>query len=81
MADRAGFRLAHRQERAGHRAGAKLDAYLPEPSAATAAIIAANPAAIDRLARLSSIRFAPAPPARRCRSVAGDARIVVPLEA
>jgi valyl-tRNA synthetase len=48
--------------------GARLEAYLAEPSAQTAATIAANPAAIERLARLSAIHFAPRPPARRCRS-------------
>ncbi|ODU71104.1 MAG: valine--tRNA ligase [Novosphingobium sp. SCN 66-18] len=60
--------------------GAKLDAYLPAPSAATRAIIDANGPAIDRLARLSSIRFAPAPAGAAMQIGAGDANIVVPLE-
>lgn len=60
--------------------GAKLDAYLPEPSAATRAIIDANGPAIDRLARLSSIRFEPAPAGAAMQIGAGDANIVVPLE-
>ncbi|WP_371432343.1 valine--tRNA ligase [Novosphingobium sp.] len=60
--------------------GAKLDAYLPEPSAATRAIIEANGPAIDRLARLSSIRFEPAPAGAAMQIGAGDANIVIPLE-
>ncbi|SMC56315.1 valine--tRNA ligase [Novosphingobium sp. B1] len=60
--------------------GAKLDAYLPEPSAQTRSIIAANPAAIERLARLNGIRFEPAPAGAAMQVGAGDANIVVPLE-
>ncbi|RQW45705.1 valine--tRNA ligase [Novosphingobium sp. LASN5T] len=60
--------------------GAKLDAYLPEPSAATRAIIEANGPAIDRLARLSSIRFEPFPAGAAMQIGAGDANIVIPLE-
>ena len=60
--------------------GAKLDAYLPEPSAATRGIIERNPAAIERLARLSGIRFAPAPAGAAMQVGAGDANIIVPLE-
>ncbi|WP_292964337.1 valine--tRNA ligase [Novosphingobium sp. UBA1939] len=60
--------------------GAKLDAYLPEPSAATRAIIEANGPAIDRLARLSSIRFEPVPAGAAMQIGAGDANIVIPLE-
>src|SRR4029434_3795597 len=41
--------------------GAKLDAFLAEPSAIGRAAIERNAAAIDRLARLPSIRFEPAP--------------------
>ncbi|MDK4805464.1 MAG: valine--tRNA ligase [Novosphingobium aromaticivorans] len=60
--------------------GARLDAFLAEPSARTAAIIAANPAAIERLARLTGITFAPAPAGAAMQIVAGDATLVVPLE-
>lgn len=60
--------------------GAKLDAYLPEPSVQTRAIIEANPAAIERLARLNGIRFEPAPSGAAMQVGAGDANIIVPLE-
>ena len=60
--------------------GAKLDAYLPEPSAQTRSIIEANPAAIERLARLNGIRFESAPAGAAMQVGAGDANIVVPLE-
>lgn len=60
--------------------GAKLDAYLPEPSAATRGIIERNPAAIERLARLTGIRFAPAPAGAAMQIGAGDATLAVPLE-
>ncbi|MBV1686584.1 valine--tRNA ligase [Novosphingobium sp. G106] len=60
--------------------GAKLDAYLPEPSAATRAIIEGNAAAIDRLARVNAIQFAPAPAGAAMQIGAGDANIIVPLE-
>ena len=60
--------------------GAKLDAYLPEPSDATRAIIAANAGAIDRLARLSAIRFEPAPAGAAMQIGAGDANVIIPLE-
>jgi len=60
--------------------GAKLEAFLPEPSAATSGIIARNAAAIDRLARLSAIRFAPAPAGAAMQVGAGDANLIVPLE-
>ncbi len=60
--------------------GARLDAYLPEPSAATRGIIERNPQAIDRLARLNGIRFEPAPAGAAMQVGAGDANIVIPLE-
>ncbi|MCX7285196.1 MAG: valine--tRNA ligase [Novosphingobium sp.] len=60
--------------------GAKLDAFLPEPSAQTRAIIEANPAVIERLARLNGIRFEPAPAGAAMQVGAGDANIVVPLD-
>jgi valyl-tRNA synthetase len=60
--------------------GAKLDAYLPEPSASTRGIIERNPASIERLARLNGIRFAAAPAGAAMQVGAGDANIIVPLE-
>ena len=60
--------------------GAKLDAYLPDPSAATRGIIERNPAAIERLARLNGIRFEAAPAGAAMQVGAGDANIIVPLE-
>jgi len=60
--------------------GARLDAYLPEPSAATRGIIERNPAAIDRLARLNAIQFTPAPAGAAMQIGAGDANIIIPLE-
>ncbi|MBN8485284.1 MAG: valine--tRNA ligase [Sphingomonadales bacterium] len=60
--------------------GAKLDAYLPDPSAATRGIIERNPAAIERLARLSGIRFEAAPAGAAMQVGAGDANLIVPLE-
>jgi len=60
--------------------GAKLDAFLPDPSAATRGIIERNPGAIERLARLNSIRFEAAPAGAAMQIGAGDANLVVPLE-
>ncbi|WP_421839439.1 valine--tRNA ligase [Novosphingobium sp.] len=60
--------------------GARLEAYLPEPSDATRAIIENNPAAIERLGRLSAIHFAPAPAGAAMQIGAGDASLIVPLE-
>ncbi len=60
--------------------GAKLDAFLPQPSVATRGIIERNPAAIERLARLNGIRFEPAPAGAAMQIGAGDANLIVPLE-
>ncbi|MFM2301275.1 MAG: hypothetical protein RLZZ84_1011, partial [Pseudomonadota bacterium] len=60
--------------------GARLDAYLPEPSEATRGIVGRNAAAIDRLARLNAIRFAAAPAGAAMQIGAGDANIVIPLD-
>jgi valyl-tRNA synthetase len=60
--------------------GAKLDAFLPDPSPATRGIVDRNPAAIERLARLNPIRFEPAPAGAAMQVGAGDANVVVPLE-
>jgi valyl-tRNA synthetase len=60
--------------------GARLDAYLPEPSAQARGIVERNPQALDRLARLNGIRFEPAPAGAAMQVGAGDANIVIPLE-
>ncbi|OYX62530.1 MAG: valine--tRNA ligase [Novosphingobium sp. 32-60-15] len=60
--------------------GARLEAYLPDPSPATRAIIDANPAVIERLARLTAIRFEVAPAGAAMQIGAGDANLIVPLE-
>jgi valyl-tRNA synthetase len=60
--------------------GAKLEAYLPDPSPATRAIIESNAGAIDRLARLSAIRFESAPAGAAMQIGAEDAELIVPLE-
>ena len=59
--------------------GARLEAFLADPSAASRTIIDRNTRAIDRVARLSAIHFA-APPAGASFEIAvGDAKLVVPL--
>ncbi len=60
--------------------GAKLDAYLPDPSAATRGIIARNGPAIERLARLNGIKFEAAPAGAAMQIGAGDANLVIPLD-
>ncbi len=60
--------------------GAKLDAFLADPSPAARTAIARNAPAIERLARLPSIRFQPAPAGAAMQVTAGDDLIVVPLE-
>jgi valyl-tRNA synthetase len=60
--------------------GAKLDAYLPDPSAVTRGIIKRNGGAIERLARLTEIRFESAPAGAAMQIGAGDANVVIPLE-
>ena len=74
----SGLRTARNE--LGLAPGAKLEAWLPEPSDATRAVIAGNGAAIDRLARLSAIHFAPAPAGAAMQVGAGDATLIVPLE-
>jgi hypothetical protein len=80
MADRAGLGFRTAKNELGIAPGAKLEAWLPEPSEATRAIIAANGPAIDRLARLSAIHLAPAPQGAAMQVGAGDAMLIVPLE-
>ncbi|WP_159864805.1 valine--tRNA ligase [Novosphingobium sp. 9U] len=60
--------------------GARLTAYLAEPSEATRAVIERNGAAIDRLARLDAIRFEAAPAGAAMQVGAGDAMLAIPLE-
>ncbi|WP_244982553.1 valine--tRNA ligase [Croceicoccus marinus] len=60
--------------------GAKLEAFLPQPSATAREAIAANPAALDRVARLSSVNFAEAPGGGAMQVTAGDDIFVIPLE-
>jgi valyl-tRNA synthetase len=58
--------------------GAKLEAFLPDP--VDRAAIERNAAAIDRLARLSAIRFEPAPAGAAMQVTAGRDLLVIPLE-
>ncbi|WP_353229538.1 valine--tRNA ligase [Novosphingobium sp.] len=74
----SGFRTAKNE--LGLPPGARLEAWLPEPSEATRAIIAGNGPVIDRLARLSAIHLAPAPAGAAMQVGAGDATLIVPLE-
>jgi len=60
--------------------GARLQAYLPEPSTTTRTVIENNPAVIERLGRLSAIHFGPAPTGAAMQIGAGDANLIVPLE-
>jgi valyl-tRNA synthetase len=60
--------------------GARLTAYLADPSDATRAVIERNGAAIDRLARLDAIRFEPSPAGAAMQVGAGDAMLAIPLE-
>jgi len=60
--------------------GAKLDAFLAEPSATARTAIERNAAAIERLARLPSIRFEPAPVGAAMQVTAGSDLVVIPLK-
>ncbi|QQN74810.1 valine--tRNA ligase [Croceicoccus sp. YJ47] len=60
--------------------GARLDAYLAEPSAASRRAIERNAAAIERVARLLSVQFAPAPDGPAMQVGAGEDVFVIPLE-
>jgi valyl-tRNA synthetase len=60
--------------------GARLTAYLAEPTEATRATIGRNAGAIDRLARLDAIRFEAAPAGPAMQVGAGDAMLAIPLE-
>ena len=60
--------------------GARLDAYLPDPSAATRGIIERNGGVVERLARLNGISFQTAPDGAAMQIGAGDANVMIPLE-
>jgi valyl-tRNA synthetase len=60
--------------------GARLTAYLAQPSEATRAIIERNATAVDRLARLDAIRFEAAPAGAAMQVGAGDAMLAIPLD-
>ena len=60
--------------------GAKLDAYLEMPGETAKTAIARNPAAIERLARLSAIRFEAAPQGAAMQIGVGADVFVIPLE-
>src|SRR5207237_7717883 len=57
---------------------AKLEAYLADP--ADRAAIERNAASIERVARLSAIRFEPAPAGAAMQLSAGSDLLVIPLE-
>ncbi|MFC4294517.1 valine--tRNA ligase [Novosphingobium tardum] len=60
--------------------GARLDAYLATPSEAGRRIIAGNGAAIERVARVSAIRFESAPAGAAMQVGVGADTLVIPLE-
>jgi valyl-tRNA synthetase len=60
--------------------GAKLDAFLAEPSPTARTAIERNGPAIDRLARLPSIRFEAAPAGAAMQVTAGTDLVVIPLQ-
>ncbi|AZI36734.1 valine--tRNA ligase [Caenibius tardaugens NBRC 16725] len=60
--------------------GAKLEAYLEAPSDTAKAAIERNPAAVERLARLSAIRFEAAPAGAAMQIGVGTDVFVIPLE-
>ncbi|MCT2399705.1 valine--tRNA ligase [Novosphingobium mangrovi (ex Huang et al. 2023)] len=60
--------------------GARLTAYLADPSDTTRAIVERNGAVVDRLARLDAIHFEAAPAGPMLQIGAGDAMLAIPLE-
>jgi valyl-tRNA synthetase len=60
--------------------GAKLEAFLAEPSATARSVITRNAAAIDRLTRFSAIRHETAPAGAAMQISAGADLFVIPLE-
>ena len=60
--------------------GAKLEAFCPAPGELAKSVVEANAAAIERLARLTPIRFAEAPDGAAMQVAAGEDAFVIPLE-
>ena len=60
--------------------GAKLEAFLAQPSDTANQAITANPAALDRVARLSSVTFEEAPKGAAMQVTAGEDTFIIPLE-
>jgi valyl-tRNA synthetase len=60
--------------------GAKLVAFLAEPSSTARSVIERNAAALDRLTRFSAIRHEPAPAGAAMQVSAGSDQFVIPLE-
>ena len=60
--------------------GAKLEAYCPAPSGLASKVVEENAASIERLARLTPIRFADAPAGAAMQVGAGEDAFVIPLE-
>ena len=60
--------------------GAKLEAFLAEPSATARSVIERNAAALDRLTRFSAIRVEAAPAGAAMQVSAGSDQFVIPLE-
>jgi valyl-tRNA synthetase len=60
--------------------GAKLEAFLADPSPTARSVIEGNAAALDRLARFSAIRHEPAPAGAAMQLSAGSDLFVIPLE-
>jgi valyl-tRNA synthetase len=60
--------------------GAKLEAFIANPSPRAQAVIAGNAASLERLARISAIRSEPAPEGAALQVSAGGDLFVIPLE-
>jgi valyl-tRNA synthetase len=60
--------------------GARLAAYLPEPSPVASRTIARSAAAIERLARLAPVTIGAAPPGAAMQVLAGEDVFIIPLE-
>ena len=60
--------------------GAKLEAWLPEPSEVAGKVLSSNAAALERVARLSAVHTRPAPDGAALQVGAGRDALVIPLE-
>ncbi|MXO69232.1 valine--tRNA ligase [Altererythrobacter marinus] len=60
--------------------GAKLEAWLPEPSDVAGKVLSGNAAALERVARLSAVHTRPAPDGAALQVGAGRDALVIPLE-